>query len=292
MFVYQKIINEKSALIIQNTTEQRPINGADAVAVFVDDNGTFTYAPGTISDGEFVAGKQPASLPEITASDTGKILTAGVVDDEPQWVVGDAIKQIEIKIEPTGLPEVGESNIIYLVESSATSTGDLYDEFVWSGNAFEKLGNTVDLSGYVPTTRKINNNALSSDITLTATDVGAVSDTVTVCGKSLSGTVTISASDVGAVSNTVTINGKALEGTVTLSASDVSAQPVLISGTNIKTVQGETLLGSGNVVILPAFDPTADAGKCLQIDASTGQLVWAEVSGGSGDLDALMQEEF
>ena len=32
----------------------------------------------------------------------------------------------------------------------------------------------VDLTGYVPTTRKVNNKALSSDITLSASDVGAL----------------------------------------------------------------------------------------------------------------------
>jgi hypothetical protein len=40
--------------------------------------------------------------------------------------------------------------------------------------AFEKLGsNRIDLSGYVPNTRKVNGKALSSDVTITADDLGA-----------------------------------------------------------------------------------------------------------------------
>lgn len=38
---------------------------------------------------------------------------------------------------------------------------------------FDVLAGFVDLSGYVPTSRKVNNKALSSDITLSASDVGA-----------------------------------------------------------------------------------------------------------------------
>ena len=54
---------------------------------------------------------------------------------------------------------------------------DSYDEFitVQSGSTYkwERIGNTdIDLSGYVPTTRKVNNKALSSDINLGASDVG------------------------------------------------------------------------------------------------------------------------
>ena len=69
---------------------------------------------------------------------------------------------------------------IYLVAHSHNPSDgkpDSYDEFitVQSGSTYkwERIGNTdIDLSGYVPTTRKINNKALSSDINLGASDVG------------------------------------------------------------------------------------------------------------------------
>lgn len=66
--------------------------------------------------------------------------------------------------------------------------------------------------GAVPTTRKVNNKALSGDITLTASDVGARPNTWTP-----------SASDVGAVPTSRTINGKPLSANVVLSAADVGA---------------------------------------------------------------------
>lgn len=70
------------------------------------------------------------------------------------------------------------------------------------------------LSGFVPTSRTINGKALSSNITLTASDVSA---------RPSSWTPT--ASDVGAVPTSRTVNGKALTDNITLSASDVSALP-------------------------------------------------------------------
>lgn len=46
------------------------------------------------------------------------------------------------------LPLTGEVGTIYLVPHSHT-TQDGYDEYIWTGNEYEKLGNTdIDLSGY------------------------------------------------------------------------------------------------------------------------------------------------
>lgn len=46
------------------------------------------------------------------------------------------------------LPTAGEAGTIYLVPHSH-GTQDSYDEYIWVGNAYEKLGNTdIDLSNY------------------------------------------------------------------------------------------------------------------------------------------------
>ena len=50
----------------------------------------------------------------------------------------------------------------------------------------------------VPTTRTVNNKALSSNITLSAADVSAVPTTRTVNGKALSANITLTATDIGA----------------------------------------------------------------------------------------------
>lgn len=48
----------------------------------------------------------------------------------------------------TALPTTGVKGKIYLV-AHAHGTGDAYDEYIWTGSAFEKIGNTdVDLSEY------------------------------------------------------------------------------------------------------------------------------------------------
>lgn len=52
----------------------------------------------------------------------------------------------------TSLPATGETGVIYLIAHSH-GTGDGYDEYIWLGSAYEKIGNTdVDLSGYLKTT--------------------------------------------------------------------------------------------------------------------------------------------
>lgn len=66
--------------------------------------------------------------------------------------------------------------------------------------------------GAVPTSRTINGKALSGNISLSASDVGARPSTWTP-----------TAANVGAVPTSRTVNGKALSANITLSASDVGA---------------------------------------------------------------------
>ena len=84
------------------------------------------------------------------------------------------------KVTGTLVASASTEYTIYLVpcKHSAAQEQDGYDEYltVKSGSAYswEILGNTrdIDLSGYVPTSRKVNNKALTGDITLGASDVG------------------------------------------------------------------------------------------------------------------------
>ena len=77
----------------------------------------------------------------------------------------------------------------------------------------------------IDNTTTVNNKPLSSNITLAASDVGAVPTTRTVNNKALSANISLTASDVNAVPTTRTVNGKALSGNITLSATDVGALP-------------------------------------------------------------------
>lgn len=54
------------------------------------------------------------------------------------------------------LPATGENGVMYLkLNTSASVEGNIYDEYIWVNNKFEKIGSTettVDLSGYVTQT--------------------------------------------------------------------------------------------------------------------------------------------
>lgn len=76
--------------------------------------------------------------------------TATDVDDAITEALAD-ITGIEFEVVQA-LPETGVKGTIYLVSNSGTAP-NIYDEYIWVNNAFEKIGTTaVDLSGYVQAT--------------------------------------------------------------------------------------------------------------------------------------------
>lgn len=92
----------------------------------------------------------------------------------------------------------------------------------WDGvSAFTliDMGSSVDLSGYVPTTRTVNGQALSGNITI----LGNV-DNTSDANKPVS-TATQTALDLK-VNKTTTVNGQALSGNVTLTKTDVGLSNV------------------------------------------------------------------
>lgn len=194
----------------------------------------------------------------------------------------NAIKTIQIVVVES-LPAVGQGNVIYLM-SHSHGTGDIYDEYVWvsSTSSYEKIGNTdIDLSAYSTTAEmnaaiasalaayytktemdtalagkvdKVNGKGLSTnDYTdaektkLAGIEAGAEVNTVTsVAGQT--GAVTLTKSDVGLgnVDNTSDLNKPV--STATQTALDAK-QATLVSGTNIKTINSTSLLGSGDIEI-------------------------------------------
>lgn len=122
-------------------------------------------------------------------------------------------------------------------------------------------------STYVPLTRTVNAKALSANIALTSTDVGAVPTTTTVNGHPLSANVTVTNTDLGAVPTSTTVNGHPLSGNVTVTAADVGA----ISGTT--TVNGHPL--SSNVTVTAAdvaAVPTAQLGVASGVATLDGSV--------------------
>ena len=140
----------------------------------------------------------------------------------------NAVKQFEYQVV-TELPTAAQATMgkIYLIAHAHNPNDgqpDSYDEFitVQSGSTYkwERIGNTdIDLSGYVPNTRKINNKALSSDINLSAADVGVteaafpgLNKTGTVTAVKMNGTTKNPASGVVDLGTVITahqdISGK------------------------------------------------------------------------------------
>ena len=70
---------------------------------------------------------------------------------EVEQAINDALADVvSIRYESVdSLPAQGEAGVIYLVPSSTGSGTNVKDEYIWTGNAFEKIGSTdIDLTGY------------------------------------------------------------------------------------------------------------------------------------------------
>ena len=217
-----------------NGTVKITVNGTatDNVAVkglksaaYTESSAYATAAQGTKADNAM-----PKAGGAFTGAVTVQAPTAEMNPATKQYVdtAINAVKQFEYQVV-TELPTAAQATMgkIYLkAHSHNPSDGqpDSYDEFitVLSGSTYkwERIGNTdIDLSGYVPTTRKINNKALSSDINLGASDVGVteaafpgLNKTGTVTAVKMNGTTKNPASGVVDLGTVITahqdISGK------------------------------------------------------------------------------------
>lgn len=228
---HQKVTLESGT---NNGTVKITVNGTatDNVAVkglksaaYTESSAYATAAQGTKADNAM-----PKGGGAFTGAVTVQAPTAEMNPATKQYVdtAINAVKQFEYQVV-TELPTAAQATMgkIYLkAHSHNPSDGqpDSYDEFitVQSGSTYkwERIGNTdIDLSGYVPTTRKINNKALSSDINLGASDVGVteaafpgLNKTGTVTAVKMNGTTKNPASGVVDLGTVITahqdISGK------------------------------------------------------------------------------------
>ncbi len=124
----------------------------------------------------------------------------------------------------------------------------------------------------VPTTRKVNNKALSADIALTYSDVNAVPTTRKVNDKALSADITLTYSDVNAVPTTRKVNNKALSADITLTYSDVNAVPTTRKVNN-KALSADIALTYSDVNAVPTTRKVNN--KALSADIT---LTYSDVS--------------
>lgn len=175
--------------------------------------------PRRTSDG-FIVSKTP------TAGDnTTKVATTAFVKSAVDTAIS-GVNSFEYEVVQS-LPTTNiKDHTIYLVPKTGT-TGDVYDEYLRISNAWEHIGSTdVDLSGYVPTSRTVNGKALSSNISLTASDVGALSSSTVI---------------PSATSTTPIMDGTAAVGTETTFAKGDHVHP---SDTSKVSKSGDTMTGA------------------------------------------------
>lgn len=104
--------------------------------------------------------------------------------------ITDAYTKTEIDGKlASGMHYKGTKASVSQLPSSGNETGDLWNvedtgaNYAWNGTAWDKLSENIDLSGLVPKTTKVNGKALSGDITLTYTDVNALSASTSIPSK-------------------------------------------------------------------------------------------------------------
>lgn len=144
-----------------------------------------------------------------------------------------------------------------------------------SVNAYTKGEVDSLLNSKVGKNQKINDKPLSGDITLSAGDVGTYTkaeidnkDSLK-ADKSTTYTKTEVDTKVNTKQNTLVsgTNIKTVNNTTLLGSGNVAVQPTLVSGNNIKTINGQTLLGSGDIVVGEGADVIDNLNSTSTTDA-------------------------
>lgn len=239
-------------------------NGSGGVTAAVA--GTDYLASFTETDPTVPSWAKASSKPSYTAGEVGAVPTTRKVN-------GKALSS-DITLSASDVSALPSSTSIPSKTSDLTNDSGFITGYTetdptvpsWAKQS-SKPSYTAAEVGAVPTTRKVNGKALSSDITLSASDVSALPSSTSIPSKTSdltndSGFITgytetdptvpnwakqsskpsYTASEVGAVPTTRKVNGKALSADITLSASDVSALP---SSTTIPTKTSELTNDSG-----------------------------------------------
>lgn len=169
-------------------------------------------------------------------------------------IAGIATIQIQVVEQ---LPETGKSNIIYLISNSGTGQ-NIYDEYLWTGTAFEKIGTTaIDLSNY------LQKDGDASEVTSTYSTYSASSAPAS--GSKLKEYISYVMTKIGALS-TVATSG---------SYNDLSNRPDLVKHLDI-TIQPSALSASSAAGFF-ANKTILNVISFLQTSASKKELVQVDV---------------
>lgn len=196
--------------------------------------------------------------------------------------VNDLIGQISsISFEVVGsLPPTGEANKIYLVPKTPGQSQDGYNEYIYVNSGWERIGSTdIDLSQYA--TIDYVTSSISTAVAGLASEE-YVTNAVSAATADMATNASVDSKLSSYVTNetlTSTLNNYALSSAIPTSLSQLTndagfatlsevqnllenyvaeneletalagKQDTLVSGTNIKTINGYSILGEGNIQI-------------------------------------------
>lgn len=187
------------------------------------------------------------------------------------------------------LPSTGEVGVMYLkLNTSASVEGNIYDEYIWVNNKFEKIGSTettVDLSGYVTQT-EMNTQLANKANTNHTHDIASLPDETDMLGHMENDFYT--ALDTKANKTTATTSANGL-----MSKEDKSKLDGIATEAN-KTVVDSSLSSSStnpvqNKIVTDALNGKADSNHTHDYISSTiSETVFSNVDG-SGKIRGIRQ---
>ena len=227
-----------------------------------------------------VESKIPTSLSQLSNAETGFITAAvdNLINYYTRTEVNDLIGQITtISFELVDvLPQTGEANKIYLVPSTEGQPQNGYDEYIYVNESWEKIGSTnIDLSQYA--TKDYVNQQISTAVSGLATEE-FVTSSISSATQDMATNASVAAQLTQALQSYVTSE--------TFTSALAGKQDTLISGTNIKTINGQSILGEGNIDIQGGSTGTLQPAT----DTTLGGIL-ATDSGENPDVSAYVDVE-
>ena len=175
-------------------------------------------------------------------------------------------------VETVGeLPASAEGGVTWLVGDDSPYEGYVFLNGSWTDIGEVLLGPAGPAGPAGPgvptggTTGQVLQKASNSDYVTQWADAGSGGDPPATADPLMDGTAAVG-----------TAHSYAREDHV--HPSDTSRQPTLVSGTNIKTVNGQSLLGSGNLAAIPTGGAAGDV--LVKNSASNYDAVWGSAPGG------------
>lgn len=163
------------------------------------------------------------------------------------------------------MPTTGEDNCFYLVPAKNEADQDIYEEYLWLESKFEKLGSTdIKIENYYTkneiseivekvtsevsaeaTSRVTADDGLQAKIEQEITDRATNDQDIIDSLNTFKTEATDSFTDVNSAISSEVNDRKA--GISDLESKLAAKQDILVSGTTVKTINGESILGTGDI---------------------------------------------